>query len=104
MPSLSWSSSVLISCSSHALQIQRTISLSANDKGSIVSLNSDHFSQPYSKHCAIQKLKMLAQFLSDITRLVIIGNSCLEVFHTAVMCALVASAQPPNSPFTSAKY
>ena len=39
----------------------------------------------------------VTRFLSEIPRLVMIGNSCLKPFHVAVMRALVASLQPPDS-------
>ena len=57
--------------------------------------------QPCSRLFLIQQLKMLAQFLSKIPRLVMIGNSCLKPFHAAVMHALVASTQPLDSPSTA---
>ena len=43
---------------------------------------------------------MLPRFFSEIPRLVMIGNNCLKPFDAAVMCALVASKQPPDSPIT----
>ena len=47
---------------------------------------------------------MLPRFLCEIPRLVMIGNSCLKAFDAAVMCVLVASSQPSNSPITSPRY
>ena len=43
---------------------------------------------------------MLPWCFSEIPRLVMIGNNCLKPFYAAVMCALVASKQPPDSPIT----
>ena len=83
---------------SQSLQIQQTIPLSADVKRSIVSLDAGHVLQPYSKFLLIEELKILPQFFSEIPRLVMIGNSCLKLFHAVVMCALVASIQPPDSP------
>ena len=54
----------------------------------------------YSRLFLIQEL-MLPQFLSKIPQLVMIGSSCLKPFHAAVMCALVASTQPSDSPIMS---
>ena len=39
---------------------------------------------------------MLLGFLSEIPRLVMIGNSCLKPFHAAVMRALVAYQNSPT--------
>ena len=47
---------------------------------------------------------MLLRFLSEITQLVVFGNSCLQPFHAAVMPLLVAFTQPPNSPITLPRY
>ena len=41
---------------------------------------------------------MLLRFLGKISRLVMIGNSYLRPFHAAVLRALIASTQPPESP------
>ena len=41
---------------------------------------------------------MLPRFLGKISRLVMIGNSYLRPFHSAVLHALIASTQPPESP------
>ena len=43
---------------------------------------------------------MLPRFFSEIPRLVMIGNNCLNPFYAAVMCVPVASKQPPDSPIT----
>ena len=48
----------------------------------------------------IQELKMLPRFLSEIPRLLMIGNNFLKPFRAAVMRALVASKQPLDSPIT----
>ena len=100
----SGSSWVLIHCSSRTPQIQRTTPLSADVKHGIALLDAGRVLQPYSKLFLIQVLKMLPQFLSEIPRLVMIGNSYLKPFHAAVMRALVASTQPPDSPITLPKY
>ena len=92
------SSNTLFKLDTTELQIQRTIPLSADVKRRIVSLNAGHVSQPYSKLFLIQELKMLTRFLSKMPRLVMIGNSYIKPFHAAVMCALVASTKPPDSP------
>lgn len=44
----------------------------------------------------IQELKLLPWFLSKISWLLMIGNSCLKPSHAAVMFVLVVSTQPPN--------
>ena len=98
--SFSWSSWVLIRCSSRTPQIQRTIPLSAVVKRHIFSLDSGHVSQPYSKLFLIH----VTRFISEILRLIMIGNSCLKPLHAAEMHALVASTQPPDSPMTSPSY
>ena len=99
-----WNSWVLILCSSWTPQIQQTIPLSADVKRHFVLLDAGHFSQPYSKLFLIQELKMLPRFLSEIPRLVMIGNSCRKPSHVAVMSALIASAQPLVSPITSPRH
>ena len=47
---------------------------------------------------------MLPWFLSEIPWLVITGNSSLNPFYAAVIRALVASIQLPDSPITSPRY
>ena len=85
MSSFSWSSWVLIRRSSRTPQIQWTIPLLADVKRRIVSLDTGHVSQPYSKLFLIQELKILPQFFSKILRSVMIGNSFLKLFHAVVM-------------------
>ena len=47
---------------------------------------------------------MLPQFLSEIPRLAMVGKSSLKLFLAAMMHALGASTQPPDSPITSPRY
>ena len=84
MPSFSCSSRVLIGCSSRTRQIQQTIPLSADVK-------RHYFARCWSCLTTIQQAPSntgaedVIPFLSEIPRLVMIGNSCLKPFHASYM-------------------